>query len=438
MDQPAAGGVPGWLVRLTAQLPAWARTVRARLALTYSGLLFLVAALLVGGLYVALAQTIDAAPLDPVTVKKFERGPDGRIHYKPGAEFQAADVADVQAYVNFTTLQTLRTYSFIALAVLFVLSLLIGWWVAGRALRPVGAITATAREITGSDLSRRIAATGPQDELRTLADTLDGMLDRLEAAFTAQRDLVDDVSHELRNPVAVVQANLDAVLSRDDVTPAERAQAAAVVQRATNRMGGLVEDLLATARLRSGAFVERDVDLSALAQEAAEEFRLLASSRGVSLVLRLAPGPRVIADPESLTRALDNLLSNAVRLAPGGSEVTVASGSRAGWAWVAVRDEGPGIAAEDRERVFDRFRRTGPAEGNGEGHGLGLAIARQVVESHEGRIALFSEVGVGSTFVVWLPDRVFHGGQQSPFARDADGPGERDRTPPTDDPLGRR
>ncbi len=419
-------GAPGWLVRCTARLPAWARTVRSRLALTYSALLFAVTALLVGGLYLALAQTIEAKPLDPVTVKKFEKGPSGIVNYRKGEDFQAADITDVQQYVNYTTLQTLRTYSFIALGVLFVLSLVIGWWVAGRALRPVGRITATAREISGTDLSRRIAAVGPQDELRTLADTIDGMLDRLEAAFTAQRDLVDDVSHELRNPVAVVQANLDAVLSRDDVTAEERAQAAAVVGRATARMGRLVEDLLATARVRSGAFVEREVDLSALARESAEEFRLLGSSRGLRLTLRLAPGPRVIADAEALTRALDNLLSNAVRLAPGGSEVTVASGSQAGWAWVAVRDEGPGIDPVDHERIFDRFRRTGPSEGNGDGHGLGLAIARQVVESHEGRITLFSEPRVGSTFVIWLPDRAISG------------PAERDRRPPDTDPLGRR
>lgn len=413
---------------LADRLPPWLRTVRVRLALTYSAALFGVTAVLLGAVYLALSSSIEAKPLDPVTVKKFERGPDGIIRYRGGGEFQAADITDVQQYVNYSTLQTLRSYSVLALAALFLVSLVIGWWVAGRVLRPVGRITASAREISATDLSRRIGATGPHDELRTLADTVDQMLGRIESAFTTQRRLVDDVSHELRNPIAVVQANVDAVLSRDDVAPAERAQSALVVSRATSRMARLVEDLLATARSRSGAFVEREVDLSALTAGAVEELRLLAEGRGLRLTLRLAAGPVVIADAEALTRAVGNILSNAVRLAPGASEVTVASGSQQGWAWVAVRDEGPGIAPEDQDRVFDRFGRTRATRAGEEsdGHGLGLAIARQVVEAHEGRIALFSRPRVGSTFVVWLPDRAI------------DGPAERDRTPPSTDPLGRR
>lgn len=283
---------------------------------------------------------------------------------------------------------------------------------------------ATTRDITASDLSRRIGAAGPHDELRTLADTIDDMLARLEMSFGAQRALVDDVSHELRNPIAVVQANIDAVLSRDDVSAQERAHSASVVSRATQRMASLVDDLLATARTRSGAFVEREVDVSELTGQVLEEHRLLADGRGLRLVRRLAPGPRVIADAASLSRALGNILANAIRLSPGGAEITVATGSVEGWCWVAVRDEGPGIAEGDREKVFHRFGRTG-VERDHDGHGLGLAISRQVVESHEGHIALFSEVGVGSTFVVWLPHRA--------ITRD----GDRDRTPPSTDPLGR-
>ena len=115
---------------MTALLPAWARTVRVRLALTYSALLFGITALLLLGVYLALSQTIDAAPLDPVTVKKFTRNADGTIVYRQGEQFQAADLASVQRAVNFTALQTLRDYSIVALVIMFGLSVAIGWWVA--------------------------------------------------------------------------------------------------------------------------------------------------------------------------------------------------------------------------------------------------------------------------------------------------------------------
>src|SRR5690606_10369194 len=192
----------------------------------------------------------------------------------------------------------------------------------------------------------------------------------------------------------------------DSSTPAERREAAAVVSRATARMTRLLEDLLATARKRSAAFVDRELDLAELARTVAGGYRPVADERSLGVELRVHDGPTVYGDPESLERAVSNLLSNAVRLAPAGSMITIGTGSRAGWAWIAVRDEGPGIAEQDQERVFDRFHRgTGEAARSTRGSGLGLAIARQIAESHEGRLVLFSRFGVGSTFVLWLPDR---------------------------------
>ncbi len=401
------------------RLPPWAWTVRARLTLLTSGLLLLATAVILLAVYLVLSATVEAEPLDTVTVQKFVKLSDGTIQYKPGASFQAADIASVQKAVNYSTLQTLRDSSLVALAVMFALSLVIGWFVAGRMLRPVGRITATAQEITATDLTRRIGASGPQDELRTLADTIDAMLGRLDAAFRAERDFVEDVSHELRNPVAVVRANVEAVLADDASTPEQRHEAVAVVTRATDRMSRLLEDLLATARRRSGAFEDRDVDLAAVAADAVEEHRLLAGERGLQLREQLSPGPTAYAESETLARAVGNLLSNAIRLAPAGSTVTTAVGSQEGWAWIAVRDEGPGIADADQQRVFDRFVRGR----DGSGTGLGLSIARQIVESHGGHLVLFSALGVGSTFVAWLPDR-------------AVGRRPRSSSPPPGDPLG--
>ncbi len=395
-------------MRFVVTAPRVLRTIRVRLALITSVSLFAISGLILLALYVALSRTIDAEPLDPVLVKKFDRKSDGTMVYRVGESFQAADLESVQRAVNQSTLDTLRDFSLLALVAVSLISLLVGWFVAGRLLRPIGEITDTANRLRANDLSARINATGPHDELRTLADTVDGMLDRIDTAFRAERALVEDVSHELRNPVSVVQANVEAVLADSEASAAEREHALAVISRATTRMSRLLEDLLATARRRSGSFADQNVDLHTLVADVADEHRLLAQERPLTIAVRMSPGPRVYAEPESLARSLANLLSNAIRLAPTGSVITVAGGSVDGWAWIAVDDQGPGIAEEDQQHVFDRFR--GAANGeNGSrqrrGSGLGLAIARQIVESHEGRLALFSTLGVGSTFVIWLPDR---------------------------------
>lgn len=418
---------------MKTRLPSWTHTIRFRLTLTYSAVLIALSTLLLVGLYFALSAFLDPKPLDPITVSKTYKDSHGNLRAKPGHVFQAAELSSIESAVNYGTLQTMRNYSAAALGVLFAVSLGTGWWLSGRALRPVRQITATAQDISATDLSRRIALDGPRDELRNLADTVDDMLERLESAFVAQRQLVDDASHELRNPLAVIQANVDAVLAHDDTPPDDRAQATAIVSRAIQRMTRLVEDLLASARRSSPAFVDADVDLAAIAHEAAEEYALLAADRELHLVRRLAPGPTAAGDAQALRRAVDNLLSNAVRLARGGSELVLAVGSRSGWAWIAVRDEGPGIAEEDADRVFDRFFRSGqrqsPATVQSTGQrraGLGLAIVRQIVESHGGSVALHSAVGVGSTFVLWLPERsLTNTDRRLPAA-------------PTEDPLGPR
>lgn len=415
------------------KLPLWAQTIRFRLTLTYSAVLIALSALLLGGVYVALSQILEPKPLDQIEVQKYWKDAHGEFHLKPGQVIQAAELSSVQSAVNYQTLQTLRNYSVAGMGALFLVSLGTGWWLSGRVLRPVRRITATAQEISATDLSRRIALEGPHDELRNLADTVDGMLGRLETAFLTQRQLVDDASHELRNPLAVIQANVDAVLAHDDTPPDDRAQATAIVGRAIQRMTRLVEDLLASARRSSPAFVDADVDLATIAGEAAEEYELLAADRELHVVRRLSPGPTAAGDASALRRAVDNLLSNAVRLARGGSELVLAVGSRNGWAWIAVRDEGPGIAADDADRVFDRFYRAGQQQppttvaSTGQRRaGLGLAIVRQIAESHGGTVTLHSELGIGTTFVIWLPERSLTNTTR------------RTPTPPTEDPLGAR
>ncbi|GAA4515815.1 sensor histidine kinase [Nonomuraea ferruginea] len=414
-------------------------TIRFRLTVLYSGLLFLLAALVLGGIYYAVSRTTEQRSYATEIAKTYR---DGEYVGKQEVVF----IEEVENAINVGTLATLRDYSLYTLGGLFAASLGIGWLLSGRVLRPVRSITRTTEEIQATDLSRRITLRGPSDELKDLADTIDTMLDRLEEAFRAQRQLIDDASHELRSPLTIIRANVDAVLLSPETSEEERGRAVAVVDRATTRMTRLVEDLLASARRQGTAFADTDLDLSRVAVEACEEYAALATARGLTITRRLVPGLETTGDQDALRRAVANLLSNAVRLSPPGGRVRVAAGrwgatdmisggasrlrplhraagwaaarsghqkaghreaavdEAGGWLWVAVRDDGPGLAAEDQARVFDRFWR-GEASRRDRHTGLGLAIVRQIVESHGGRVAVHSRIGEGATFVLWLPAR---------------------------------
>ncbi|MEU6712377.1 HAMP domain-containing sensor histidine kinase [Nonomuraea sp. NPDC046802] len=382
-------------------------SIRFRLTVLYSGLLFVLAALVLGGIYFAVYRTTDQRPYTTEFAKTY-RGTE----YIGKREVVFAE--QVENIVKVQTLSLLRDYSLVTLAGLCAASLGIGWVLAGRVLRPVKSITDTTEEIQATDLTRRIRLNGPRDELKDLADTIDTMLDRLQEAFSAQRQLIDDASHELRSPLTIIRANVDAVLNDPGATDEERARAVAIVDRATTRMTKLVEDLLASARRQGGAFADADLDLARVVGDACEEYAAPAAARSLTITRFLGSSLEMTGDSDALRRAVANLLSNAVRLSPGGAVIRVGAGRLEGWLWVAVGDDGPGIGAADQARVFDRFWR-GESSRRDRHTGLGLAIVRQIVESHGGKVAVFSTLGEGATFVLWLPAR---GGLGGPIPED--------------------
>jgi signal transduction histidine kinase len=380
-------------------LPEWMRSARFRITVLYSTVLFLIAAALLGTLYFALLQSLQS---DEPLYKRYgfiriERDGnqvlDGRI----------VDASEFERQVNQHALETLREFSFGALGVLFVVSLGVGWVISGRVLSPIDRITGVANEIQATDLSRRIDLGGPADELKRLADTFDGMLARLDAAFEAQKRFIADASHELRNPLAVMRTNIDVVLADPRASNDDLRQVVSVVQRATDRMRRLVDDLLALARLEAPNALREPVDLSVLVTEAAEELRAVAAARDISIVVA-ARKATATGDKEALKRALANLVDNALGFGRGGSHIVVASGRSDPWVWLAVADEGPGVDPEHHERVFERFWRADKSRSRAlGGSGLGLAIVRQIAEGHGGAVRVYSSPGEGATFVVWLP-----------------------------------
>jgi signal transduction histidine kinase len=379
------------------------RSIRVRLTLLYSGVLFLVAAVLVASLYLGLALSLRDEPVSQSVVVE-------RVPVNDGSRTQVRTLVPAEAFedqVNKRTLRNLRTFSLGGLAALFVASLAVGWVIAGRVLAPIAHITSVAREIQARELSRRIELEGPDDELKRLADTFDSMLARLDLAFASQRRFVADASHELRTPLAIIKANLDLALTDARATEESRATAAAVIRRAIDRMARLTDDLLALARLDAPAAAREPVALGAVLTDAREELAAAALVKGLEVEAAVEPGRIVHGDREVLKRAVTNLLDNAIRVAPEGSTVRLAHGEHEGWAWLAVSDDGPGIAPEHRQSIFDRFWRADDGRARpGGGSGLGLAIVRQIAEAHRGTVDVFSEPGAGATFVLWLPRSV--------------------------------
>ena len=273
----------------------------------------------------------------------------------------------------------------------------IAWVAVGRALRPVATLRLGAEEITGTGQSRRLPLPAAHDEIHRLGVTLNSMLDRLEEAGRRQRGFVADAAHELRSPLASMRAQLEVASRHPEPASWQRLASGALAD--TLRLGRMVEDLLALARLdeRPGALQARELELGEVAREVAGRL----PEAGAEVRLELDGGARVRGDPQALGRVVQNLLDNAVRHAASRVEVSVAC--EGGLAVLAVADDGPGIPAADRERVFERFTRLDDARSREHGGaGLGLAIAREIVRAHGGELT--AEDGApGARLVMRLP-----------------------------------
>lgn len=283
----------------------------------------------------------------------------------------------------------------VSIGVLAIASLL-AWIIAGRVLAPLRELRDTARSISDTDFTRRIEVKG-HDEVAELGRTFNDMIDRLEGAFASQRAFVSDAGHELRTPITIIRGHLE--LLGDD--PQERADTIDVVTDELDRMSRFVDDLLTLAKSERTDFLRPGpVDLDELTEElltkatglAPRDWRLEGNAAG-----------RITADRQRVTQAVMNLAHNAVQHTSEGDAVALGSALRDGEARLWVRDSGPGVPADQQQRIFERFARSGTSIRRSEGAGLGLAIVRAIAEAHGGRVELDSGEGTGSVFTVVLP-----------------------------------
>jgi signal transduction histidine kinase len=264
---------------------------------------------------------------------------------------------------------------------------------------PIADLMAAASRVETGDYGARVREAGPRD-LRRLARAFNAMSARLERDAAERRQLLADVSHELRTPLSVIQGNVEGIL--DGLYPADRAHLEPILEE-TQLLERLVEDLRTLSLSETGVLrLHREpTDLGALLSESVAAFRAKADAASVTLALSLDDGlPNLEVDQSRLRQVIGNLLDNAVRLTPAGGSVRVrASASGPDAVEIDVQDTGPGIAPEVLPRIFDRFYRSGERGGSG----LGLPIARSLVEAHGGTIAAASEAGQGTRISIRLP-----------------------------------
>ena len=282
-----------------------------------------------------------------------------------------------------------------------VLALLVAVLVSRRITRPVIRLMESARAMGRGDRRARVGeVAGAPTELRELAAAFDQMADDLTAQEKLRRDLIANVAHELRTPVAVLQANTEALL--DGVLAHTPEQTASLHEEAV-RLGRMVEDLQTVAAAEAAALqlTRRPCDLAQVAAEAAEDWDASFTAAGVSLTQHLEPAP-VLADPGRLHQIITNLLSNALKFTPPGGQVTMNLSQADGQARLQVSDTGPGIPPDDQPHVFDRWWRSTQAAQT-RGSGIGLAVAAELARAHHGSIEVASEPGQGSQFTLILP-----------------------------------
>jgi signal transduction histidine kinase len=379
-----------------------ARTIRLQLTALYGGLFLacgiglltityvLVARQYSGNFFVVSGNT-GATFSARVSVPAGEAGPVVGVAPDP-----KQIVAQAHAQSN-AALHQLLIQSGIALAIMAVLAIWLGWLVAGRALAPLRTITNAAREISASNLHRRLALAGPDDELKQLGNTFDGLLERLEGAFAAQRQFVANASHELRTPLTYERALLEVALADPDATVESLRETCQRLLANGQQQERLIEALLTLSRSQRGLDRRESMDLAEIAREVVQGM----TPNGVAV--RTALGPAAAnGDPRLAERLVANLVANAIEHNVPAGRVDVATETRDGRAVLRVSNTGPVVPEAELGRLFQPFQRL-ESERTGDGIGLGLSIVDAIATAHDADVAATPQDGGGLRVEVSFP-----------------------------------
>jgi signal transduction histidine kinase len=392
------------------------RTVRLRLTLLYS-LLFLVAGaglLAITYLLVRSATSgeIDKPVLSPPVM------PGQSLSKPPPTLAQKQALLKAQALATHAIdMHQLLTTSGIALAIMAVLAVALGWLVAGRMLRPLRAMTATTQRITEHSLHERLALPGPGDEVKDLADTIDGLLDRLEAAFDAQRAFVANASHELRTPLTLNRALLEVTLTNPDATAGELRAMGHELIASGEQQEQLIEALLALAASARGLDRHEPFDLAEITAHVLHGPHPEVGQLGLDVQATISPAPAT-GDPRLAQRLVANLFGNAVRHNVTGGYITIATRAESRHAVLTITNSGPVIPPADIDRLFQPFQRLHNDRANHpDGHGLGLSIVQSIAAAHHAALGARTRPGGGLHVEVRFPPTPVPNGNGSLLAQ---------------------
>jgi signal transduction histidine kinase len=323
----------------------------------------------------------------------------------PSQQRAAALAAQAQSILErAAALHSLLVMSGIALVVMTVISGGLGWLVAGRMLRPLQVITTAAQRISASNLHERLAMTGPDDELRELSDTFDGLLGRLERAFDAQRQFVANASHELRTPLARQRAFIEVALDDAGRTVDSLERACARVLVASEQQERLIDALLTLAQSQRGLYLREPVDLSAVVGGVLQTRQAEAQGQGLHVNARLAEAP-VLGDARLTERLAVNLVANAIVHNIRGGWIEIATGMSGGRAILSVANTGPVIPPSEVQRLFEPFQRLGADRiGGHHGVGLGLSIVKEIAGAHDAQLSAHARPGGGLEIQASFPE----------------------------------
>jgi signal transduction histidine kinase len=339
------------------------RTARLRLTLLYTGTFLLLGTTVIVITYL-LASSSSTIPV-PRAVPVAVLAHNGAVHQ------HSADVSRLLAV------------SWLVLAITAVASAVLGWFIAGRVLRPLREMTSTARTISAGNLTERLALAGPDDEFKQLGDTLDDLLARLETSFESQRRFVANASHELRTPLTLERTLLEVALA-DPNASAQALRATCEELLASGREHErLLEALLTLASSERGLDHREQLDLATLARQVLLTPHPEIKHRSIQLATALAPAPTA-GDPALIERLIGNLIDNAVRYNDAGGRVEIRTATDAGHSLLSVSNTGPVVRPDEFERLFEPFQRLGGnrAAGADGHHGLGLSIVRAIATAH--------------------------------------------------------